>query len=971
MGAGTIILQPPAGFIFNTNAPQPTVLITRVGGSGANSLNINGVASGTYAAMTTVNKTNLIFTVTSASSGGVTCSLTWTNIGVRPTAGTPLPSGNIVSSGTSTIQGVTTNSTSWGFLAEVVGAATKLAIATQPSSAVTAGVDFPQQPVVQVQDQFGNLRTMDNTTVVTAASSGTDTNDVNGPMTVVGGVATFSGLDYSIAQTNTITFSAPGLTSKTSGNIVVSAAAASQVSAVTDPSATATAGVPFPQQPVIQIQDQFGNLRKTDNSTVVTASIGQGSGGLLGTQTNTAVNGVVTFTNLSYQIAETIMINYTASGLAMDNSTVTVGAAPASQLVIQAQPPAIAVAGVPFAQQPMILVEDQFGNLCATNNSTVVTASRDAGSGSGTLQGGINITASGGVATYTNLSHNVATTISVDFNSGGLTGVTSSSVLINPAGVAQLAFAMQPGSATVGSIFGTQPALVTQDAFGNNSVSGLASSLNVSLALTSGFGPLLGTTNLDIGVGAGNGTATFANLEIDIAGSKQLTASASGLTSCVSSNFSVALDSQTITFGSLSNQTYGVIPFTISASASSGLPITFSIVSGPASVTSSNVTILGAGTVTVGASQPGDTNYLAATPVNQSFTVTQAVLTVTANNTNRIYGATNPVFTASYSGFVNGDTAAVLSGSPSLTTSATTNSQVGTYVITNSSGTLSSTNYSFSFINGQLTVAQANSALAVSTSSNPSPTGSNVTFTATVTAVSPGAGTPTGTVNFRINGSIIGSGALSGGAATFTTNNLAHGTNTVVAEYAGDVNFIGTTNSLTPNQVINTPPVAGNVTITRNPALSVKVRLSTLLANASSPDGDTLNISVSPTSASNATVAVSGDWVFYTPQAGFTNADSFTYTVTDGFGGSATGTVTVAIQVDNSQSQNLTVTNLANGSFFINGSAIPNYTYCLQYSVTNAPFTWQGLASMTADGTGKFVYTDTNSPPRFYRSTYP
>ena len=46
VGAGTIILKAPAGFIFDTNAPPPSVLITRVGG-GADSLNINGVASGT------------------------------------------------------------------------------------------------------------------------------------------------------------------------------------------------------------------------------------------------------------------------------------------------------------------------------------------------------------------------------------------------------------------------------------------------------------------------------------------------------------------------------------------------------------------------------------------------------------------------------------------------------------------------------------------------------------------------------------------------------------------------------------------------------------------------------------------------------------------------------------------------------------------------------------------------------------
>jgi hypothetical protein len=71
--------------------------------------------------------------------------------------------------------------------------------------------------------------------------------------------------------------------------------------------------------------------------------------------------------------------------------------------------------------------------------------------------------------------------------------------------------------------------------------------VTVTLAVTSGGGPLKGTTNLDIGTAAGNGSVAFSNLQIDSAGSKQLTASAGGLTSAVSSSFSVAPASLTIT----------------------------------------------------------------------------------------------------------------------------------------------------------------------------------------------------------------------------------------------------------------------------------------------------------------------------------------------------------------------------------------------------------------------------------------
>ncbi|MGA2281541.1 MAG: YDG domain-containing protein, partial [Verrucomicrobiota bacterium] len=100
------------------------------------------------------------------------------------------------------------------------------------------------------------------------------------------------------------------------------------------------------------------------------------------------------------------------------------------------------------------------------------------------------------------------------------------------------------------------------------------------------------------------------------------------------------------------------------------------------------------------------TNYTVSL-ANGSLTVTGAVLTATANNATRAYGATNPVFTVSYNGFVNGDTTNVLSGAPVLTTSAVTNSPVGSYVITNVIGNLVVTNYTVSLANGSLTVTGA------------------------------------------------------------------------------------------------------------------------------------------------------------------------------------------------------------------------------------------------------------------------
>jgi len=89
--------------------------------------------------------------------------------------------------------------------------------------------------------------------------------------------------------------------------------------------------------------------------------------------------------------------------------------------------------------------------------------------------------------------------------------------------------------------------------------------------------------------------------------------------------------------------------------------------------------------------------------VNGSLTVTGAVLTATADSKTRTYGLPNTL-TVSYSGFVNGEGTNVLSGAPSLSTLANTNSPPGIYPITIGAGTLSAVNYTFVFNGGILTV---------------------------------------------------------------------------------------------------------------------------------------------------------------------------------------------------------------------------------------------------------------------------
>lgn len=80
---------------------------------------------------------------------------------------------------------------------------------------------------------------------------------------------------------------------------------------------------------------------------------------------------------------------------------------------------------------------------------------------------------------------------------------------------------------------------------------------------------------------------------------------------------------QTIAFAALPDVAYSATPIALNATASSGLAVTFSVVSGPAALNGSRLTLTGAGPVTVRAAQSGDATYAAATAVERTFTVTR------------------------------------------------------------------------------------------------------------------------------------------------------------------------------------------------------------------------------------------------------------------------------------------------------------------------------------------------------------
>ncbi|MGB8259588.1 MAG: MBG domain-containing protein, partial [Terracidiphilus sp.] len=123
-------------------------------------------------------------------------------------------------------------------------------------------------------------------------------------------------------------------------------------------------------------------------------------------------------------------------------------------------------------------------------------------------------------------------------------------------------------------------------------------------------------------------------------------------------------------------------------------------------------TILNSGAQTLRVTfTPTDTASCPVESTTVPLQVNPAVLTVTADNKTMPYGGPLPSLTDSITGFVNGDTSAVVSGTATLSTTATTSSPAGAYPITFATKNLTASNYTFNYVPGTLTVQQGTGAI--------------------------------------------------------------------------------------------------------------------------------------------------------------------------------------------------------------------------------------------------------------------
>jgi YVTN family beta-propeller protein len=216
----------------------------------------------------------------------------------------------------------------------------------------------------------------------------------------------------------------------------------------------------------------------------------------------------------------------------------------------------------------------------------------------------------------------------------------------------------------------------------------------------------------------------------------------------------------------------------------------------PASLTAAPVCVTGAsatkpvGSYATSCSGAVDANY-AITYVGGTASITPAALIVTASSPTSIYGSAVPAITASYSGFVNGDTPASLTAAPICVTGASATKPVGSYA-TSCSGAIDA-NYTITYVGGTATIGKA--ALVITASSPTSVYGS-------------AAPTPTASYSGFVNGDTASSlttapVCVTGASSTKPVGSYATScSGAVSANYA--ITYVGGTASVTPAGLVVT-----------------------------------------------------------------------------------------------------------------------------------------------------------------------
>ena len=499
--------------------------------------------------------------------------------------------------------------------------ADRLLFTLSPGNAIAGATTL--SATVRARDNFGNTDTTYNGTAALAIQNNPGGGTLAGTTSVaaVNGVITYTGLSINRPGISyTLQATASGLITGTSAGFNISVGPATQVVFTVSPG-TSMAGATFTISPVVQAQDAFGNLDAafTGNISVTIAS-GTGTAGatLAGTTTLVAVGGVVTYTDLSIDKSGTnYQLTANSTGLtSTDSAAFDITAGPATQLVVTVSPTNTVVMAA--LSGPTVEARDNLGNLDFSFSGFIsITIKAGTGAGGATLGGTISMSASSGVAAFTDLTLDRAGT--------AYQLVAQSATLVTDT---TTAFNIGKGNQTI-TFFPLLPKVYTDTPFL------VTATVNSGLAISYTTAPSSVCTNLGSTVTI-TGTGTCA-VTANQPGNADWNAA-----SPVSRTFTINKAFQTITFGPLANKVYTDTPFNVVATSTSSLTVNFSAI-GNCVVTGTLVTITGAGSCTINASQLGDTNFNPALGVAQAFTITKADQIIAFNPSATIPFTTTPV----------------------------------------------------------------------------------------------------------------------------------------------------------------------------------------------------------------------------------------------------------------------------------------------------------------------------------------
>jgi hypothetical protein len=342
-------------------------------------------------------------------------------------------------------------------------------------------------------------------------------------------------------------------------------------------------------------------------------------------------------------------------------------------------------------------------------------------------------------------------------------------------------------------------------------------------------GATLGTVTL------ANGAATLTVSTVLSIGTYNLTATYSGDTNFVASNgslqYTIAPAPPPITF-TVPDHTFGDTPFTVLATSASLGAFTYSVVSGPATISGSTVTLIGAGTVVLQASQAASGNYVSFSK-NAHFTVAQESQTIAfAAPSSPVAYASGPIALSATA--TSGLTVAfsVLPGPATLSGSTLTITGVGTVVV--AADQPGNQNYlAAPEVTHTILVNKGLPLIKVAASPNPVFLLTPVTLTATVSST---AATPTGSITFSDGSTVLGQAPLNAGVASFPLSTLPLGSNPITAAYSGDGNYNAATSQPADEAIQDF-----TLTVTGNPTQTIQYGgIATYALSVTSIDGPTI-----------------------------------------------------------------------------------------------------------------------------------